>query len=147
MSYDEFDESENVQRGSVTVPLSTLQSMQRDLLFVQDNFTLRRIINTPETNLAGIRFSHLNRLTFLSKREAMIDNLQSDLDYGILEIFTEEEEFDSGLWFNLNSVKRGEKIGIHDSIDGQNVRALVEKRRSVEYNETQPKKKGFGGIA
>lgn len=145
MSYDDLD-YDNVNQGSATIPLSALQVMQRDLLFVQDNFTLRRILANPDTNIASIRGSHLNRLTFLSRRQAQIDNLESDLDYAILETFTEEEEFDSGLWFTLRSIKRNEKIGINDSVDGQKIKALVEKRRYHEYAESPSDRKKIAGI-
>lgn len=145
MPYED-DEYESVNQGSATIPLTTLQAMNRDLLFVQDNFTLRRVLDNPDTNIASIRGSHLNRLTFISRKQAMIDNLESDLDYAILETFTEEEEFDSGLWFNIKSIKRNEKLGINDSVDGQKIKALVEKRRSTEYHESVGDRKKIGGI-
>lgn len=145
MSSEDMEEG-SLNQGHATVPISTLNALNRDLLFVQDNQAYRKIVSQPETNQLAIRQTHLNRLTFLTRKEVAIDNLQSDVDYAIIETFTEEEDFDAGLWINFKSIKRNEKMGVHDSIDGQKIKALIEKRKEIKYTEGDGARKKILGV-
>ena len=90
-----------------------------------------------------IRHTHLNRLTNITRREARVKILETKRDYAILECFTDEEEFDEGAWFKINSLTRNEELAIHDSVDGWKTRQLQEKQKRVNITDEPPPKKGF----
>ena len=140
----DYDEDiPNLGQGSIQLPMSVINNLQRDVLFTQDRYTNNQIALDPALNISLIRLSHLNRLTNISRREAEIKVLETKRDYAILEMFTDEEEYDSGLWFKLNSVTRNEELGIHDSVEGWKLKQLQTKPKEVTYSEKPPEKKGF----
>jgi hypothetical protein len=143
MSSLDFDETDSLSQGSATIPLTTLQNLNDKLLFVMDRFTNDQIQKDPTLNLSMIRHTHLNRLTNITRLEARIKTLETKRDYAILEIFTNEEEYDEGAWFKLNSLTRNEELSIHDSIDGWKMKQLQEKSRRLNITEEPPPKKGF----
>jgi len=143
---DPYADDDSIIQGQATIPLSRLQSLNDKLLFVQDRYTQGLIAEDPTLNLSMIRHTHLNRLTNITRQEAHVKILETKRDYAILEIFTNEEDYDEGAWFKINSLTRNEELAIHDSIDGWKLKQLQLKSRSVTIEETQAKKKNFFGF-
>jgi len=145
MSNLDFDE-DHLSQGQATIPLSRLEALNDKLLFVQDRYTQKLIANDPDLNHSMIRHTHLNRLTNITRWEAFIFQLKTYRDYAIVETFTDEESYDEGAWFKLNSLTRNEELAIHDSIDGWKLKQLQLKSRSVTIDEPQQKKKNWLGF-
>lgn len=131
---------------SVNLPMEKIQNLQENNILVLDQWNTRQVAEEPLLQNSLIRMTHLNRLTNITRHEAGTDMLRIERDYGIVEMFMREDEFDTGAGFKLQSQVRNEQYMIHDSIDGWKAKLLKSHPREVRIEEVQQKKKNFLGF-
>jgi hypothetical protein len=128
------------------LPFDKLHTLEENNLLVIDQWTTGQIVEDPLLAGSEIRQSHLLRLTNITRHEAGTDMIRIERDWGVVEMFMREDDFDAGAGFRIQSEIRNEQYAIHDSIDGWKAKLLKTRPREVTINETQPKKKGWFGF-
>lgn len=134
------DDNETISQGTVTQPLSGFERRLENYLFTNDRAFLRMILNDVDLHSSFPRHTPLNRLTNITSDLAEILNLETESDYTILEMFMNEDEYDSGKWMKIASVIRTEKLAAHDPVNGWKLERLKIAQRRITVDDGEPKK-------